>query len=210
MSNNFIRTESKITFIDNFNRELQVSDIPSDITHVTFGENFNQLLRANVIPSSVTHLKFGRAFNQQLYSGDIPSSIIYLKFGFEFNQPLWPGIIPEGVQIVKFGAKFRRKLKNILPKSVTDVKFYNPYNLLDDIDHHIVVHNKHIIPVNFLKSGFNLIITKFYKNISVNNFENSSCYYGEYYYNRTVDSSGPKYFYVRHELHQRAVKSARK
>jgi hypothetical protein len=63
----------------------KLPDLPPSITHLTFGDNFNYRIAITNLPLHLVYLSFGGKFNQQI---TLPPSIETLIFGTAYNQPI--------------------------------------------------------------------------------------------------------------------------
>ncbi len=98
-----------------------VSQIPSNATHVVFFNTFNG--NVDNLPSSITHIVFGRDFNQPV--DKLPKNLKHLQFGKEFNHPV--DNLPQTITHLTFGTKFNQLVNN-LPQTITNLVFGGDFN----------------------------------------------------------------------------------
>lgn len=80
---------------------------PVSLTHLSFkGGAFNKPLEATDLPPNLTHLTLGNRFNQPLAPGTLPASLLELRIGETFSQELGPGVLPNGLKVLMLGSHF--------------------------------------------------------------------------------------------------------
>ncbi len=104
-----------------FNRSLEIGDLPPSLEALTFGVAFNRFLGVGVIPEKVKSVVFGTKFNQPLVVGTFPKLIKSIEFGWNFNQPLPTGVIPPTIETLKVSTLFDQKLLN-LPDTLKELQ----------------------------------------------------------------------------------------
>lgn len=148
---------------DNFNGEIEEANMPSYITHLTFGYSFYPEKMNDIIPSTVTHLTFGNRITKisiqipssvthlifkssdiEIAKQCIPTSLKYLNINVSTNLPDIPpveflvchnkfrlpiGYIPSSVKYLSL----LKLSKDIVPTSVTHLRFYGFYSHEDVI-----------------------------------------------------------------------------
>lgn len=146
---------------DNFNGEIEKVNMPSYITHLTFGYSFYPEKMNDIVPPTVTHLTFGpriRKLSIQIpslvthltfKSSDIEiakqcilTSLKYLNINASTHLPDLPpveflvchnryklpvGYIPSSVKYLSL----QKLSKDIVPKSVTHLRFHDFYSYED-------------------------------------------------------------------------------
>lgn len=114
-----------------FNRTIEPSDFPTNLSDLTFGNCFNKIIRPNDLPPNLTRLTFGQTFDQPLIQGVLPPGLNVLNFGSDFNRPLDQGVLPPKIKVLNFGKDFNRTLEpGVLPQQLIELsmgqKFNNP------------------------------------------------------------------------------------
>lgn len=135
--------------LNGYSQQLQVGDIPNNVTRLSICGPFDNSLQVGHIPDSVTCLILGdikyfamapnpgepitpiiyKSFDQELKVGCIPDSVTTLVFGHAFNRKLQVGHIPDSVVDLIFGMRFNRKLeKGHIPDSVVNLTFGSAFS----------------------------------------------------------------------------------
>ena len=114
-----------LIFLDNFNKKLNVGDIPNTVINITFGNDYDCILDKYVIPESVINITFGNKFNKNI-TNSLPKYLQTLKFGDKFNIEINKDDIPNSVTTLIFGNDFNENIN--LPNSIINLTFGYNFN----------------------------------------------------------------------------------
>jgi hypothetical protein len=143
----------EIIFSDDFDEELERSDIPSSILHLTFGRAFDRRLVEGLLPTGLIDLTFtdDSCFNQRLDPNVLPTSLCRLTFGEAFNQPITEAsVLLSSLEQLFLGYNFNHPLT---PRTLTHLLLLQGLNLGDSYDHPLAVG---LLPTSLRSLFFNL------------------------------------------------------
>eukprot|EP01112_Ceratiomyxa_fruticulosa_P022457 TRINITY_DN8216_c0_g1_i1.p1 TRINITY_DN8216_c0_g1~~TRINITY_DN8216_c0_g1_i1.p1 ORF type:complete len:571 (-),score=109.13 TRINITY_DN8216_c0_g1_i1:187-1899(-) len=126
-------TVKQIVFGSRFNKKVDSTNLPRNLTHIHFDREFNQLV--DDLPKSLTHICFqGGDFNRDISS--LPPNIIELTIHGCFNQPLTK--LPSSLIRIEFHGDFDQPLLH-LPHSVLHLTLSEAFHQkLTDLPPHLI------------------------------------------------------------------------
>lgn len=121
--------------LNNFNYEIDLDELPPNLTSLSMGDSFDRELIPGSLPSGLINLDLGFSFNKKISPGVLPKKLYKLKFGRTYDKPIEQNVLPASLRKLKFGEWFNQKIEsNVLPEKLQIIKIHYDYShVIDEI-----------------------------------------------------------------------------